>query len=72
MPCTTPCTMPCTSTCAPSTPRCGGGNSQPSGATAMGLWSGYVMQLSQPEDLSFGTTNTNTIVDELEVFESGP
>ena len=38
----------------------------------MGLWSGYVMQLSQPEDLSFGTTFTNTIVDELEVFESGP
>jgi hypothetical protein len=50
---------------------CGGG-SNASGATAAGLWSGYVMQLSQAEDLSIGSTNTDTIVDELEVFESGP
>ena len=36
------------------------------------MWSGYVMQLSQPEDLSFGSSDTNAIVDELEIFESGP
>ena len=36
------------------------------------MWSGYVMQLAQPEDLSFGSSDTTAIVDELEIFESGP
>ena len=30
------------------------------------------MQLAQPEDLSFGSSDTSAIVDELEIFESGP
>lgn len=42
------------------------------GATAAGVWSGYVMQLSQAEDLTFSSDNTNKIIDELEVFERGP
>ena len=39
---------------------------------AAGLWSGYVMQLSQREDGSIDASNTKTITDELEVHESGP
>ena len=55
----------------PPSHRCGGSNTA-TGATAAGVWSGYVMQLSQAEDLTFGSDNTNKIIDELEVFESGP
>lgn len=41
------------------------------GATAAGLWHGYVMQLAQPVDPTPGSTNKAKIMDELEVFESG-
>jgi len=49
--------------------RCDGGSGH---GVAAGLWSGYVMQLSQREDGAIDSSNTKTITDELEVHESGP